>query len=102
MNEELERDAVRLEETRENSLSFLRKRKKWTVILLSLAWVFELGFFVLMLWFMDIHNRDHWFMLFVALFIYCPLVTLVWRNTFKIDNLFYRLAHEFKYNSDTA
>lgn len=98
MDEQFKPDKAKLEMARETSLTFLKKRKKWSIVLFCLAVVFEVGFFILMLCFMDFQNRQNWFIFFAVLFIYSPLVIIIWRNTFKIDDLYYRLIHELKYN----
>jgi hypothetical protein len=98
MNEQFTPDKAKLETAREKSLTFLKKREKWSIILFCIAGVFEVGLFVLMLCFMDFQNRQHWFVFFAVLFVYCPLVTIIWRNSFKIDDLYYRLIHDLKYN----
>ena len=98
MDEQFKPDEAKLEMAREKSLTYLKKRKKWSIILLCLAGVLEGGFFILMLCFMDFHNREHWLIFFAVCLIYCPLGIIIWRNTFKIDDLYYRLIHELKYN----
>ena len=100
MNEQFKPDKAKLEMAREQSLTYLKKRKKWSIILLCLAGVFEGGFFILMLCFMNFHSRENWFIFFAVLFVYSPLGMILWRNTFKIDDLYYRLIHELKYNQD--
>jgi len=98
MGTQFKPDNAKLETAREQSLTFLKKRKQWSIVLFCLAGAFEAGFFILMLFFMDFQNRQHWFIFFAVLFIYCPLIMFVWRNTFKIDDLYYRLVHELKYS----
>lgn len=98
MDEQFKPDKAKLEMAREKSLTFLKKRKKWAIILFCIAIVLEVGFFILMLCFMDFHNRQNWFIFFAVCLVYCPLLIMIWRNTFKIDDLYYRLIHELKYN----
>lgn len=100
MAEQFTHDESKLEKAREYSLTFLKKRKRWSVVLFWLAGVFEIGFLILMLVFMDFKNSQNLFFFFAVFFIYCPLIMMVWRNSFKIDDLYYRLIHELKYQKD--
>ena len=96
MEDRFERDSARTDLLRETCRSRLKDHRAITLALFCLAAAFEVVFFVLMLVFMDVRDRTHWFILFCILFVYCPLVTMTLRNAFKIDELFYRLVDELR------
>jgi hypothetical protein len=100
MSPEIEPDARRLEESRNSVYSFLRRKKRLSTALFVLAGAFEIGFFVLMLAFMDFSKQLYWFLFFGLCMVYCPLITFAWRNSVRIDQLFYRLVEELKYHHE--
>ena len=95
--EEIKPDAARLKAAREEVETFMERKSAWSKALFILTASCEVGFFVLMLLFMDFGDHLHRFIFFTAMFIYCPLIMLVYRNSVRIDQLFYRLVEELKY-----
>ena len=100
MSTTIEPDAKRLEQSRNTVQTFLRRKKRFSTALFILAGVFEITFFVLMLAFMDFGEQLYWFLFFGLCMVYCPLITFAWRNSVKIDQLFYRLVEELKYHRE--
>jgi len=90
-------DAQRLADAREHVHTFLNRKQRFAQGLFWLAGLFEVGFFVGMLVFMDFGDRFHWFLFFGFLLVYSPMITFTWRNAVKIDHLYYRLVDELKY-----
>lgn len=101
MEDRFERDSARTDLLRETCRARLKNHRTITLALFGLAAAFEVVFFVLILVFMDVRDRTHWFIVFCSLFVYCPLVTMTLRNAFKIDELFYRLVDERTYGPET-
>ena len=99
MTNELEPDTTRLAGAREAVQTFLVRKERFSTGLFVLAGIFEVGFFVLMLVFMDFGDSLQRFLLCGFLWVYCPLITFTWRNATKIDHLYYRLVDELKYRT---
>ncbi len=97
MSVQVEPRAERLEAARREVQSYLMRKQRWTRALFWLAGLAEASFFFLMLYFMDFADRRSWFQLFGFLLVYTPLVLVVWRNSVKIDELYYRLVDELRY-----
>ena len=98
MMNEPEPNPDRLAAARERVQTFLIEKKRWTKGLFILTLLFEATFFVLMLAYMDFNNQNNCFIFFGFCWVYCPLITFTWRNAVKIDQLYYRLVNELKYN----
>ena len=93
-------DVTRLRAAREEVQSFLEKRNRWSRLLFIAAAICEIFFFADILWFMDFSNDTHLLIFFGFLFVYCPVIILVFRNSIRIDQLYYRLVDELKYTRD--
>lgn len=91
------KDDAQLQAAREVVHGFLRSREKWTRGLFIVACMCEIGFGVLMMFFMDFADRLHWFLLFGFCMVYCPLILFSWRNAILIDRLYYRLVDDLKF-----
>jgi uncharacterized membrane protein len=91
---EVEPDLTRLAAARSEVQSYLVKKRRWTTALFWIAGLLEGSFFVAMLLFMDFADRLNWFLFFGFLLVYTPLVIMTWRNSVKIDELYYRLVEE--------
>jgi hypothetical protein len=68
-----------------------------TTALFWIAGCCEALFGLGMLYCMDWHDRFHWFLLCGFLMVYMPLVLMTWRNSVKMDHLYYRLVDELKF-----
>lgn len=77
--------------------SFLEKRNQWAKVLFITSALFEAGFGLAMLYFMDFSSQLHWFLLLGFFGVYSPLILSAWRNTFAIDRVYYGLVDELKY-----
>ena len=97
--EDLKPDAARLRAAREEVQTFLERKSSWSKALFILTALSEICFFVLMLMFMDFGDQTHRFIFFSVMFVYCPLIMFVFRNSVRIDQLYYRLVDELKYKS---
>ena len=97
MSESTRPDETRLAAARDEVRSFLRRKRAWVRGLFVAAGVLEVGLLAGMISFMDRSSRLHWFLLFGMLFVYCPLITFVWRVAIMVDQLFYRIVNELKY-----
>ena len=97
MSVEVEPRADRLEAARREVQGYLLKKQRSTRALFWLAGLSEAIFFLLMLYFMDFGDRQSWFLFFGFLLVYTPLLLVVWRNSVKIDELYYRLVEELRY-----
>jgi len=96
-----EPNPARLAAARHEVQSFLVKKRRWTKALFWIAAVCEIGFFGAMLFFMDFGERLYWFLLLGFTAVYTPLILTTFRNSMKIDELYYRLTEELmKQRSD--
>ena len=77
--------------------TFLHRKQRLTTALFWIAGTAEGLFGLGMLYFMDWHDRFHWFLLCGFLMVYMPLVMMTWRNSVKMDHLYFRLVNELKY-----
>jgi hypothetical protein len=99
---QLQPNERKLEQSRAVVRSFLRRKEQWTKGTFYAAFAMEALFFVLCLVFMDFHDRLHWFLASGFLLVYTPLVTMTWRNSIKLDHLYYRLIEELKYGGGSG
>lgn len=97
MESQPEPDAARLAGAREHVHTFMIKKQRFTTALFWLTGLFEAVFLVVMLVLVDFKDPLQVLVLCGFVFLYCPLITFTWRNSIKIDHLYYRLLDELKY-----
>jgi hypothetical protein len=95
--EDIEPDNARLQAARNEVQTFLERRSRWTRALFVLGALCEAGFLVLLLLFTDFGEPTHRMIFVAVMFVYCPLIIFVFRNSIRIDQLYYRLVEELKY-----
>jgi hypothetical protein len=95
--EEITPDAAKLKAARDEVQGYLEKKNKWSKLSLVAAGAAEALFLVLTLVFMDFDDATHRFIFFGLMFVYCPVIILVFRNSIRIDQLYYRIVDELKY-----
>lgn len=92
-----EPDREKLKLVRDTVQTFLDRKRRLSTATFWVAGLFELLFFSGMLYFMDFGDRFHWFLFCGFVGVYSPLVTMAWRNSVKMDHLYFRLIRELKY-----
>lgn len=95
--EDITPNAAKLKAARDEVQSYLEKKSKWSRLSFVAAGVTEVLFFVMTLVFMDFDDPTHRFIFFGLMFVYCPVIILVFRNSIRIDQLYYRIVEELKY-----
>jgi hypothetical protein len=101
MSESIRPDDARLAAARNEVQTFLRHKKALSRVLWWGAAVLEAGLLVGVLTFMDWSSRLHWFLLLGMLFVYCTLITFVWRVAVMVDQLYYRIVNDLKYDEQS-
>ena len=96
--EEIKPDAAKLRAAREDVQSFLKRKSAWSKALFVATGLSELCFLALMFFFVDFGDPTHRLIFVSVMFVYCPLIMFVFRNSIRIDQLYYRLIDELKYN----
>ena len=96
--EDIKPDETRLRAARHEVQTFLDRKNTWTQALLVLGGLCELGCLILLLLFTDFGDPTHRLIFVAVMFVYCPLIIFVFRNSIRIDQLYYRLVDELKYN----
>lgn len=100
MSESVRPNDARLAAARDEVQTFLRRKRAWSRTLFWGAGLLEAGLLLGVLAFMDWSSRLHWFLLLGMLFVYCPLITFVWRVAVMVDQLYYRIVIDLKYDGD--
>ena len=95
--ESIEPDRKKLESARREVQTFLDRKSMWMKVLFFLAVCAEAGFLILMLMFTDFGDPTHRLIFVSVMLVYSPLILFVYRNSVRIDHLYYRLLDELKY-----
>jgi hypothetical protein len=95
-------DPDRLAAARRVATAYLERKKRWTRALFVIACLSEIGLFGAMFFFFDFSSQLYWFLFFGLTFVYSPLITFVFRNSFLIDRLYYRLLCDLKYGHEST
>ena len=95
--EDIKPDANKLKAAREDVQSYLEKKTRWAKTLFVFAGICEVVFFLTTLYLMDFENATHKLIVMGLLFVYTPVIILVYRNSVQIDRLYYRIVEEMKY-----
>ena len=95
--EEIKPDAAKLKAAREEVQSFLQKKSAWSKALFVATAFCELFFLALVIVFTDFGDPTHRLIFVSVMLVYCPLIMFVFRNSVRIDQLYYRLVDELKY-----
>ena len=98
--EDVKPDLKKLGAAREEVQGYLEKKRRWSGALFIAAWICEALFFLATLYFMDFSDATHKLIVFGLLFVYCPVIILVYRNSVQIDRLYYRIVEELKYGRE--
>lgn len=95
--EDVNPDFKKLKAAREEVQSYLAKKTRWSKTLFIIAGCAEVLFFLSTLYFADFGDATHKLIIFGLLFVYSPVMLLVYRNSVQIDQLYYRLIEEMKF-----
>lgn len=95
--EDIKPDSTKLRAAREEVQTFLKKKSRWSKALFIATSLCEICFFMLMLFFTDFGDKTHRLIFVAVMFVYSPLIMFVFRNSIRIDQLYYRLVDELKF-----
>lgn len=97
MTEGVSPDSEKLAALRGVAKRYLDRKRRRAKLMFFLAAFFEMVLFGSMLFFFDFSDRLYWFIFVGVCFVYSPLITMVYRNSFMLDRMYYRLLIELKY-----
>ena len=89
-------DPARLADARNVARTYLNRKRRWTKALFYVAATAEMGFFGAMLFFFDFSDRFYWFIFMGLLFVYSPLLAMIFRNAVQLDRVYYQLLWKLK------